>query len=71
MHPELSYYQEYKENALHIFEMLPTPPLLLILILWELALGKAKTVRPIMQNCLDSTPNVTARLLETLQLEDA
>lgn len=71
VHPELSYYQEYKGNALHILEMLPTPPLLLIPILWELALGNAKTVRPITQNCLDSTPNVTARLLETLQLEDA
>jgi Domain of unknown function (DUF4132) len=69
--PNTSNYFVGKLNAFRILSMFPQPPASLVPLLWTIALGTIKTDRPNAQQCLNKMPNVTERLLETLQYPDA
>jgi Domain of unknown function (DUF4132) len=64
-------YFVHRQNAVLILEMFPQPPTALIPLLWTLALGTAKTDRPMAQRCLNRSPHVTERLLDSIQHPDA
>ncbi|MGB8697886.1 MAG: HEAT repeat domain-containing protein, partial [Thermosynechococcaceae cyanobacterium] len=68
--PNASDYFVRRQNAFRILNLFPQPPASLIPLLWTLALGTAKTDRPFAQRYLNNSPNVTERLLESIQHPD-
>ena len=65
--PWASYMDQHKRtNGFKILKLFPHVPSVFLPMMWELALGKAKTERHLAQQCLDNYPNKEEKILAAL-----
>lgn len=57
---------ERRKNAFDVLKLFPDLPARFVPLLWEIALGRGKTERPMAQECLGTVPNKEAKIIAAL-----